>query len=379
MPLAMILSASLIACLPLPTIKTSPSATNGVPAGTVTPVTATAIAPVSDPAPSSAPDGSGAAYGYVFTSPPGRITVRPERDATAELVLSGVTAAVSPDAKRLAYWRNPQAGGAELRVLDVADPRNGRAVMVTAQETLGGSLVWSNDGQGLLVSTYSRAMVGPLGGPERSDLVMVELTTTSPDVRPAAKPVRDGFVYLPVAWDRPGQAAAGVVTGEGRIVSAYVTWSGMAAVPFDRSKPPSGLLADRVQASPDARFVMGFESRHRAMFVWPLLNIAAAGQVPGTSQIASAAWRPDAVAPYEIIRAIGTGVDVFQYPAGTSRNLYSGSDAIVGVAVRPDGSGIFVMQESRRARLVDFASGSAVDVPGTADGLPPLPNGVWLR
>ena len=44
-------------------------------------------------------------HGYVFTADQGRIIVRRERDAAPVFELAGVAPAISPDGKRLAYWR----------------------------------------------------------------------------------------------------------------------------------------------------------------------------------------------------------------------------------------------------------------------------------
>lgn len=339
------------------------------------------------PAAAASPSATQAAttdHGYVFFADPDRIEVRRERDGAIAFTLGGIEPAVSADGKRLAYWRrSPDARDRrDLRVLDVADPTSERSVLILPNDTIGGSIVWSNDGQGLLIETHSVEGSGPFGAPTRYDLVMVDLAATPPATRPAAAQVSMGEVYRPVAWDRPGRIAAAVVTGEGGAVSAYVTWNGNAASPFARTvvRSPATLIAYRVQASADAKFVMGPEYYDfNALRIWPLADITKAETMRSATRIHSAAWRPGPTAPYEVIWAVGERVELIRYPTSSSTTLYTGTDELAGVAVRPDGSAVLVMHNTGRILVVDVATRQTLHIWTPLPGLRPLSRGVLLR
>lgn len=372
----------------------SPSTTASPPIGATPTVavsaTATSTAGASSVNPSAGPD----RYGYVFTADPDRIVVLRERDGETVFELTGVAAAVSLDGKRLAYWRTtPNVGALDLRVLDVADRASDRSVLTVTDQTLGGAVAWSNDAQGLLVATRSREVVGPFSAPARYDLLMLDLASSPPSTRPAATQVSGGSVYLPVAWDRPGRIAAAVVTGEGGYASEYVTWNGNAAISFARVAVPSEagegrartlLVASTVQASADAKLVMGLESSTSVLRVWPILDITKADHVRNPSRIGSVVWRPGPTAPYEVIWAVGQKIDLFRYGTDSSRTLYTTTEQGLGpIAVRPDGSGVLVVQSGSGATAqlvaIDVTTRQATTISARVQGLRILPRGVLLR
>lgn len=351
----------------LPTATASPTHAASTPTATVTPSPTTAAGTDH--------------YGYVFTSEE-RIVVRRERDAAPVFELAGVAPAVSPDGKRLAYWRTtPNVGAADLRVLEVADPRSDRSVFTLTGETLGGGVVWSNDGQGLLVVTQSREMFGHCFA--QSTVVMLDLATTPPATRSATEQGSSACVYLPLAWDRPGRVAAAVVTGPGGVATEYVTWNGNAASPFARAAVPREVFAVDVQASADAKLVLGLDRKANALRVWPILDITKADEVRHPLRIGSAIWRPNATAPYEVIWTVGFRVDLFRYRTDSSTTLHTSTTDVGLVAVRPDGSGVFLREVSgqppptSRWMVVDIATRQATDV--AAGGLHFVSRGVLLR
>lgn len=363
--------------VPAPRGTASPTLEAPTPAATVTP-TAT-LAAAASPSPTAA--GATDPYGYVFTMED-RIIVRRERDATPIFELAGVSPAVSPDGKRLAYWRTtPDVGATDLRVLDVADPRSDRSVLTLTGQTVGGGVVWSNDGQGLLVVTQSREMFGHCFA--QSTVVVLDLATTPPATRSATEQGSSACVYLPLAWDRPGQVAAAVTTGPGGAATEYVTWNGNAADPFARAPVPREIFAPDVQASADAKLVLGLDRTANTLRVWPILDITQAGEVRHPLRIASAFWRPGATAPYEVIWTMGFRIDLFRYRTSFSTTLHTSTTDVGVVAVRPDGSGVFLREVSgqpppaSRWMVVDIATRQATDV--AAGGLHFVSRGVLLR
>lgn len=361
--------------LPGPTPSASPPVSvSPTLAATVTP-TATASASPS-PTVAVATD----RYAYVFANNAEneeRIVVRRESDAASVFELAGVSPAVSPDGKRLAYWRlTANVGATDLRVLEVADPSSDRAVYTVPSDSLGGSMVWSNDGQGLLIGLYSREPVGgggvEGGNPARSDVLMLDLASTPAATRTAATPLSGGSVYLPVAWDRPGKAAAAVVTGPGGYATDWTTWNGNAATAFDRVPvPPPSIFAESVQASADAKLVMGLEDSLNVLRVWPTLDITAAGQVRHPSRVSPfPLWRPGPTGPYEVIWVVGQNVDLFRYRTDSSGTLFTSTEHPVLVAVRPDGSGVLVstrpsspaLPPPTRLLVIDIATRQTAEV-----------------
>lgn len=375
------------------------------------------LVPPSTPTPSSAASATtsstptatpvGDRYGYVHLAAPGRIVVRGERDGSPAFELTGVTPAVSSDGKRIAYWRtgSPISSqetdvfspkGTELRVLEVAEPRNERTVFTVPGDTHGANIVWSNDGQGVLIVTYSRETVGGpglgSGTPARYDLVMLDLTTTPATQRPAATQVSRGFVYLPVAWDRPGQIAAGVVTGEGGYVTEYVTWNGGSpANPFSRTTLRNLTIAGTVQASADAKLVMGGDPS--GVRVWPINDASKASLIQRPTPISNPFWR---LAPgSHLVWSVGvptTTVELTQYGTDSSTAVYTvtGTDRAYAAASRPDGSAVLVIQSgpplttdppapATKLVIVDVATRQTTQMWATTGNLGILPRGVFLR
>ncbi len=390
----------------LRTVRSGPGSAEPVATASATLAAATATASATaTPAVAGSPSPTAAAgdrYGYVFSTQEGRIFVRRERDAApvsmqgatsptpgpAVFELEGISPTVSSDGKRLAYWRTtPNVGATDLRVLDVANPASDRSALTLTGQTIGAAVVWSNDGQGLLVATRSREGVGPFGAPAQYDLLMLDLTSTPPGTRTAAAQVTGGRVYLPVAWDRPGQVAAAVVTGEGGYATEYVTWSGRAASPFARAPIPRPLvLADRVQASADAKLVLALEDNLTNLRVWPIEDITKAETISHPSRILSAFWRPGPTAPYEVIWTVGSRVELFRYRTDSLTVLYTSTGNVAAVAVRPDGSGVLITESSggpppptTRLLVVDVATRQTTDLSTTVGSVHPLSRGVLLR
>jgi hypothetical protein len=395
------------------TASSSSATTSPLIAATATVTrTATPAAPASPTPTTAAAD----RFGYVFftagfnENSEQRIVVRREREAAPVFELAGIGPAVSADGKRLAYWRTtPNTGDAngpktiptDLRVLDIANPTSDRSVLTLSAQSLGGEVVWSNDGQGLLVVTHSRARTSGLEScPLESAFFMLDVTTTPPATRSAGS----GACSLhPLAWDRPGRVAAAIANGPGGYATEYVTWNGNAASPFARTPVPNEpgearartlLIAGWVQASDDAKLVMALESSRNVLRVWPILDVTRAEYLRQPSTI-SPVWQPGATAPYQMIWGVGQKVELVSYPTATATTLYTSTGNASPAAVRPDGSGV-LLTESRlagatqppppspttatRLVFVDVATRQATDVASPLTiGVRVLSRGVLLR
>ena len=275
--------------------------------------------------------------------------------------------------------------------------------MTSSDQSLGGEVVWSSDGQGLLVVTYSRARTVSPGAescPLESAFFMLDLTTTPPATQSAGS----GACSLrPLAWDRPGQVAAAIAWGSGGYATEYVTWNGNAASPFARAPVPNEqvglgpgtlLIAGWVQASDDAKLVMGLESSRNVLRMWPILDITRAEYLRQPSTI-SPVWRPGRTAPYEMIWGVGQRLDLVAYPRATATTLYTSTGNAGPAAVRPDGSGVLLTEfrlagatqpppppptTATRLVFVDVATRQATDVVSPLTiGVRVLSRGVLLR
>lgn len=373
---------------PVPTASPPATAVALASASPTAAATGTAVASVS---PSPATAGPSDRYGYVFTirdDTDPRIVVRRETDLAPQSMqgrttpapgpavfeLRGVLPSVSADGRRLAYWRTSADGGAkDLRVLDVAAPAGDRSVLTLTGETVGGDIVWSNDGAGLLVATYKPQLFTPGqppgGCPRETALVMVDLATTPPSTRDAAS---GGCVLVALAWDRPARIAAGYVTGPGGYATEYVTWDGNAATPGART-PMRDVTGDQLAASADAKLVLAIASG--ALRIWPTGDATKVDTLPQASAIRGAFWRPGAAAPYEIVASSDGKVELVRYPGGAARTLHT-AGRVGADAVRPDGTAVVVSEfaggpppPAVTVFLVDTQTGRATELSKTTGSL----------
>lgn len=199
-------------------------------------------------------------------------------------------------------------------------------------------------------------------------------------------------MYVPLAWDRPGQIASAAVTGPGGYATEYVTWNGNAASPFARVEVPRLVLAFSVQVSADATLVMGLDDNLTVLRVWPILDITKADQVRSAARISLfPLWRPGVTAPYEVIWGMGQKIDIFRYRTDQSATLYTSTGGLGLAAVRPDGSAVLVTEGSPpsatpwpapptyRLVVVDVATRQATEVGTVPLGFRVVSRGVLLR
>lgn len=322
------------------------------PSGVSSPTPPVAVSASPSPATATPAPGAAREYGYVFTDQPAqpctsgcRIVVRRERDGSTVFELDGVLPAVSPDGRRLAYWRTtPNVGPTDLRVLEIADPRSDRSVLALSGRTLGGPMVWAASYPGLLVVTESVERSGGAGGahcPASSTLMTVDLTVTPPATRSAAgRP--SACVHIPLAWDPANAVAAVMGMGPGGYATEYLTWDPRSTT-VTSTEVPRLLLAGSVQASTDGTVIAGLEDSLTVVRVWPVGDITRAQRSTQPARIGPLLlWRPAFLAHYEIVWSTGQRVEIFSRPPGTAAPVVT--TAAGAVAIRPDGSGVLLAE-----------------------------------
>jgi hypothetical protein len=363
---------ALAACT-VPAVSPSPTPTASAPTASATAApTATATpTPTIDPA----------SYAFVL-GVNGRITVRPERSADAVLAIAGDLPSVSHDGKRIAFWRmGPQGGNPpQLRIADLPGGAE-RLVLSIAAGSVGGAIVWSNDDSGLLYEVHSAQLnPGAGGGPRFSRLESVDLAAAAPQPSTHADlAVADGRVIVPVAWDNAGRTASALVTGEGGMGSAYITWDRAPGVTQNVVKHtpfPWTVIADSVRASHDEKRILAIDIGANVLRVWPIADITQAGMVAGGGgRIVDAAWR--AGVPADIAWVVEQTVSVFTYQTNNARVIHRGQSFVLIEGWRSDGSALVIHEQARRGALVvDVATQQASEV---AEFGAALAGGVLLR
>jgi hypothetical protein len=296
----------------------------------------------------------------------GRVVVRPERSTDAVIAIGGEQPAASPDGKRIAFWRTGPQGNneQELRIVDVPGgaERMLRTIPVTS---IGGSIVWSNDGTGLLYAFHSReSFPGVGGGPRFSMLESFDLSTALGETTSELR-LTNGSVFVPLSWDKTGALSTALVTGEGGMGRSYVTWdrrvqpAGQSSVKFTQF--PWSVVADTVQASPDAKRLLAIDLAANVLRIWPAEDIAAAGTVgPGSAKLSDARWRPGTRA--DVAWVVDQNLAVFTYQTESVRTIYRGQSTLRIMAWRTDGSGLVLNEMGRVNFVVELSSGQATEL-----------------
>ena len=270
--------------------------------------------------------------------------------------------AVSPDGRRVAFWRTAQGQRWELATFEAATPATARGVATLPEGMEGQSLAWATDSRGLLFAAQTVGYGGIRGGAGRATLTGIDVTTPAPatDVMPT---LTDGRFYVPVAWDRTMNVVAAVTSGEGGFVGEYMVKVGDK---LTTTRANAGQFAAwQVQASPDATRVLAIDMQANVLRMWPVTDFSAqveAKPAQGGGRINGALWRNT----NEVAWAFGDRFDVFASRtdgASDSRTVYT-APGVRLVAMRPDGSGALVASGgqpnvSTGLFIVDIQSGNA--------------------
>jgi hypothetical protein len=396
---ALALAALVLALLVVPRAAPGPVATSPTPSGTPTtasgsPATTVAAASASPTSPGATPTagatGTGApaaaGYGYVVIGG-GGLAVIDESGKTIQQHACGIPSrgcgqqlvAVSPDGRRVAFWRAGQGSRWELATFEAATPANVRGVATLPEGFEGQTVLWATDSRGLLFSAQTEGYGGIRGGPGKATISGLDATTPAPavDVLPART---DGFFYVPVAWDRAKDIVAAVTTGEGGFVGEYVVNVGGRTTATRAEAGQFG--AFRVLASPDGARVLTSDGSTNTLQVWPVADFGARFKAnPGTNvpRITGALWRTSS----EIAWSYGDRLDVFILQSEGTKMVYT-APGVRLVALRPDGSAALVasggqLNVSAGMFIVDIATGRATSLGAMDVAQVVVPRGVLLR
>jgi hypothetical protein len=364
------------------------------PLSTSTGPTPTALAGVS-PSPTSSgatptaaatgtPSGGG--YGYVVIGG-GGLAIVDESGKTIQQHACGIPGrgcgqqlvSVSPDGRRVAFWRAGQGSRWELATFEAATPANVRGVATLPDGIEGQTVLWATDSRGLLFSAQTVGYGGIRGGPGKATLSGLDTTTPAPatDLLPART---DGFFYVPVAWDRAKDIVAAVTTGEGGFLVEYVVTVGGRTTATRAEAGQFG--AFRVLASPDATRVLTGDGSTNTLQVWPVADFGARFKAnPGTNlpRITGALWRTSS----EIAWTYGDRLDVFLVQSEGTKMVYT-APGVRLVAMRPDGTAALVasggqLNVSAGMFVVDIATGRATSLGAMDVAQVVVPHGILLR
>lgn len=382
------LAALVLALLVVPRAAPEPVAISPSPSGTATTAPAASASSTSPGAtPTAAATGTPVGgYGYVVIGG-GGLAIVDESGKTIQQHACGVPGrgcgqqfvSVSPDGRRVAFWRAGQGSRWELATFEATAPADVRGVATLPDGIEGQTVLWATDSRGLLFSAQTVGYGGIRGGAGKATLSGLDTTTPAPatDLMPART---DGFFYVPVAWDRAKDVVAAVTTGEGGFLVDYVVTVGGRTTATRAEAGRFG--AFRVIASPDAARVLTSDGSANTLQVWPVTDFGARFKAnPGTNlpRITGALWRTSS----EIAWSYGDRLDVLIVQSEGTKMVYT-APGVRLVAMRPDGSAALVasggqLNVSDGMFVVDVATGKATSFGAMDVAQVVVPRGVLLR
>ena len=266
---------------------------------------------------------------------------------------SSQTVAVSPDGKQVAYFAAGASGGQQqLRTFPAAGNATEQTFVTLAAGTRGGSIVWSSDGAALLYSTETGGF-GISGGPNSSTLNIYELAANGRHGTTIDSQANTGWLYRPIAWDRSADLAAAGMTGEGGLMSFYVTVRTTPDNSFTVNRADlKGLSMALGRASSDAKVVVAALSADTVAY-WPLADVTAR-KTTRTDGTSAPLWQPG-THKFAYVSADGRFV-LFQTDDGSATTVFTGVKSFTYVAAfRADGSTVLLAaHEAPAAGSTDF-------------------------
>jgi hypothetical protein len=343
---------SVVVASPSPTASQATSGPSSTPTGTACPSSSCGVTGSASPAASG---GYNDDFGFVLTAS-GQGTATTVRRESGDRVGSFDQShlAISPDGRQVA-WFTPNGPQQQLLVASASDVTRIVFSSTLPANERGGTIVWASDGSGLLYQLYTveAAPTSPTtGNPALYSIRRIDLRAGAASQVVLTTPTR-GLVLEPIAWDRAGNVAAVVETGEGGFMGAYdaIRFNGADAVTTRTPVVTTGgqYLAFSVRASSDAKLVLGAAIGNGASGLewWPIADFAAHRSIAGGP---NGLWRPGT----HEIATTGTcagdpacgpngGVRLLDVDKGTSRIVYGLRSANMSLRTfRADGSAVVV-------------------------------------
>lgn len=320
------------------------------------------------PVPAPAPTPSDA-FGLLVASTGNEIEARSEVSGTVLRTFEARTYAISPDGRKVAYWRTgpDDALPHDLHVLDLVT-RVDRVVVSLATERAGsaGWMVWSADSSTLAFAAHSAdsAFEGRLAPhlPSSSVVRILELGTGK-----SRAVIRTNAGWLmPVAWNATAGQLVAVVRGTSDHVSQYLVRDLAESEPRTYALPLA-VAATSLRSDDGGRRIVGVARSSCPIgtcgtaWVWPAADPAAAIRVTASDvSAASAVFRPHSDEVYAIVRD-DAGASVIQRWSPSARPAQVARLPALGrLLFRPDGSALIATQtdlNSPTAYLIDPSSG----------------------
>jgi len=222
-------------------------------------------------------------FGFVVIEVGSAATIRTET-GTAVSSINGRQYVVSPTGDRIAYVAT-EGGRGVVHILTLAGGADRTGPSFGEPEGGPTSMVWSNDGTGLLIGSGRGADTGP--APTTPALLQTFDLSSGTSTVIATR--RDGKVYAPIAWDRAAKLAAAAETGAGGFGSAYLTFDLSKSPVVVKSTPISG-RSSIPRASGDGQFVLAQDTDSKEIKYWPLAYITAMKTI-GAATL-GALWQP---------------------------------------------------------------------------------------
>jgi hypothetical protein len=292
------LAAAVIAVLAIViVIALRPSDQSGTTIASPTPSAAASVsarpsASVTTTAPASAAPSASAGTSAVYNDDFGFLvldvgisgTIRKESSNARIGSADGISFAISPDGRQVAYWTT--GTNQQLRVFPAGDPSR-QQTLVTLSTEHGVGVVWSHDGSGL---AYSVSTGGGFGNVDSAAIRTRDLQgTTNNTVLTSTEP---GKILQPIAWDRAASIVAAGVTGDGGFMMEYIVVSTATPQAAPKRSAVSGRMTmSSVHASSDAKLVLGVDLDSGAVKFWPLADLGANKTAFGTGKT-GALWQP---------------------------------------------------------------------------------------
>ncbi len=299
------------------------------------------------------------------------LVIRSETDARPIVTLgsfavtpsvAGRTLAVSPDGRRLAYWTDNHGGrrGNSIQLWDAATPNRTTTLLRSPSGETGTGVLWSSDGEGLLLSFVSLAQQPVTNPPpppdDTAETVLRTLEIASGDLTQVYRVKRGGLEgsVAPLAWDREQKTIGAVeVGGGGFAIASLLIRDG----DVSRTVVDGALSSVRsVAGSPDAMRVVAVAGNSRIVS-WSINNPGHVTELQPLGASVHFGWLPGSTRAIVRQAAGVQDAKLFLWDVATDDRTEVGSSRYLAVP-RADGSALYVTDERGSTSVLEIASGA---------------------